>query len=469
MGFAKNKSIAFPLILFCISFVVIISGIFKIPQNDPGSEYTMDKIFYYTISIVLWLTGAFLINKLISKLFWGKLFKITAGSRTIGMLEDILSAAFYVIAAGIIIISCFNQPFNVSWGVLLLLLFILVAFIRPKFVKVFNNAFLSSVHPFKVGDWIKLQHKTGTNSIIGEIIDYDKLTIRLKSENDTLIMFPNNLLEEFIIENYQGLKEETKFNVDIDLHSNIPVDRVKRILLAGTKQALSETNITNGSLPQILVNNISNESIKYKIDFWIKPWETFSPEKVKDVVFTTVVNHLRIAGIGFGLTDEGFNILKNIILFNSLNDSEIDKLFKSAKKSFYTAGTAIIKQCDEGNSMYVLAEGLLNVYIKTGESVTEGIKVGTISPGQFFGEMSLFTGENRSATVISETDSIVYEITKESLKGILENNPLLISEFGKIIAERQSANTLKLEESRNKKDSFIEKIISKIKSVFELN
>ena len=59
-----------------------------------------------------------------------------------------------------------------------------------------------------------------------------------------------------------------------------------------------------------------------------------------------------------------------------------------------------------------------------------------MSPGDYFGEMSLITGAARSATVISKTDTLIYEIKKSSLEPLLEAYPYLPESIAKTVAKR---------------------------------
>ena len=60
--------------------------------------------------------------------------------------------------------------------------------------------------------------------------------------------------------------------------------------------------------------------------------------------------------------------------------------------------------------------------------------------GDCFGEMSLLTGEKRSATVIAAMDCEVVEIGKEVLAKSLKENPLLVAQLGELLAKRRMEN-----------------------------
>ncbi len=469
MIIAKNKFLAVSLALFIITLFSVLNGFFKIPQVA-NAAYTMDNLFYYAINIIFWLSGSILLNTLLHKIIWGKVIKTSADSKTLGWIEDLISTFIYLTAVWIIIIVVFEQSVTYLLVFSFAILLAVLTFLRSKFLKFFSKEFINTTRPFKVGDWIKLINKNGNELIVGEVIQFDRMAIQLKSERDTLLLFPNNLLDEFIIENYSRIKKENQFSVFVKLSADLSIERIKRILYSSTKQALLELDNIKGVQPQISVSKISEGTLEYKVNFWIIPWKPNSPEIAKDFVLTRIINNLKIAGVGLDISSEkhDFNIIGNVVLFNSLSREELEKLFSESKKEFYPERTPVIRQGEKGDSMYILVEGLLKVFIRANGNSNEEIEVGMITPGQFFGEMSLFTGDDRSATVITETDSIVLEVTKVSIKKILENRPQLVDEFAKIIAERQSGNIQKLELHKIKDDSFIKKMIGKIKSFFEL-
>lgn len=467
MPILKNKYFTIALLVFLITIIPVATGTFQSAVNR-ANDLQMDHLFFYTINILFWFSAAFLVNSLLRYFIWGKVLSVPAGARAMGYLEDFVVTFVYLMVAVIVLPLTFGAGLSSSLVIIFLLLLLFISILRPKIIQLFSKALLSSTRPFKPGDWIRLMDKTGSNSICGEVIEFDRLSVRLRTEDDTLMLFPNALLDEYIIENFRGLQKEVRFSVSIKLNLSAGIERAKRILLSGTKHALLTVEGGNVRSPRVLVDEIQGEKVAFRIIFYIAPWQGIAPEDARDLVITRVYEHLRIAGLEPDTQEWSERIFANVGLFSSLSPQEIEMLHKTSGKFFYPEGTAIIRQGDKGNSMYVLAEGLLSVFVKTDGSGSQDIKVGSIAPGEFFGEMSLFTGEDRSATVISETDAVVYEVTKESVRNIISSKPVLVDEFGKIIAERQSVNLIKLDEYKNRKDSFIEKIIGKIKSWFEI-
>ena len=64
-------------------------------------------------------------------------------------------------------------------------------------------------------------------------------------------------------------------------------------------------------------------------------------------------------------------------------------------------GEIILRQGDPGDSLYVVRSGKVVVQIEVHGVARE---LATLTTGQFFGEMSLMTGESRTATVVAKSD-----------------------------------------------------------------
>ncbi|HEX6279471.1 MAG TPA: cyclic nucleotide-binding domain-containing protein, partial [Pyrinomonadaceae bacterium] len=63
--------------------------------------------------------------------------------------------------------------------------------------------------------------------------------------------------------------------------------------------------------------------------------------------------------------------------------------------------------------------------------------VGQLGPADFFGEMSLLTGEPRTANVVTDEETEVLQIRKTAIKSLFEANPPLLESISKIVAERR--------------------------------
>src|SRR5581483_3223986 len=65
-------------------------------------------------------------------------------------------------------------------------------------------------------------------------------------------------------------------------------------------------------------------------------------------------------------------------------------------------------------------------------------EVARLGPGQYFGEMSLLTGEPRSATVAAISDCELLEIQAEEFRRVVLVDPMLVERIGAAVSTRQA-------------------------------
>jgi CRP-like cAMP-binding protein len=104
----------------------------------------------------------------------------------------------------------------------------------------------------------------------------------------------------------------------------------------------------------------------------------------------------------------------------------------------------VFEKDDPGDSMFLVVEGLLAVLVPV-EGRSEPLRVGHLGGGDFFGEMSLLTGEPRSATVCAVTDALVFEIEKPHVQELITDRPEVVRQLSRVVAERQAANLAALD------------------------
>jgi CRP/FNR family transcriptional regulator, cyclic AMP receptor protein len=99
--------------------------------------------------------------------------------------------------------------------------------------------------------------------------------------------------------------------------------------------------------------------------------------------------------------------------FGGLSDASLDLLISMLVERRFDRGARIVAEGEPGRSMYIVHSGEL-VVSKIGES-GRAIAMTHLGPGDFFGEMTLLEPQNRSATVVAETPTVLYELTARNL------------------------------------------------------
>ena len=99
----------------------------------------------------------------------------------------------------------------------------------------------------------------------------------------------------------------------------------------------------------------------------------------------------------------------------------------------YQDGEIIIQQGDDGNCMYVIQEGQVEVLL---ESDGQEIKVGVRDSGEFFGEMAIFDRDVRSATIRSLGQSRVLTVDKKNFMRRVHEDPSLAFRLVEVMSKR---------------------------------
>lgn len=135
-----------------------------------------------------------------------------------------------------------------------------------------------------------------------------------------------------------------------------------------------------------------------------------------------------------------FSLLKKIDFLYDLNEEELKLLFSRLKKQSYARGKEIIKQGDLGDAFFIIYSGKVSVWRERPDG--SRVLIRNLGEANFFGEMSLLTGDRRAATVTAEEDTAVYILFKNDFKLIFEKNPNIMKKISNIVSMRNEQLTM---------------------------
>jgi len=115
------------------------------------------------------------------------------------------------------------------------------------------------------------------------------------------------------------------------------------------------------------------------------------------------------------------SVLKNIPMFADLKDEILDKISSLMQKRLYKRNNMILMEEDVGDTLFILNQGSVKI-TRLSDDGREVI-LSILGDGDFFGEMSIFDGESRSANVIALEDSEVFVLKRGDFLELLEKHP----------------------------------------------
>ncbi len=406
------------------------------------SEHTFAVLLRQVASVLWWLALANLAIRMTEVLLWRGLF---SEQNIPKLLKDVLGAIYYIGALFAIVAFVFEQPVTGLLATSGVVAVVLGFALQNTLSDVFSGIALNMEHPYRQGDWIRLD-----NGFEGEVVEVNWRATHLRSRQESEIVQPNSGMATARITNFHYPDRGYAFNIQVRIDYRVPPARVKAVLKAA---AMACERVKKHPAPVPRVLSFEDSFVMYDMKIWVSDYGQH-PDNL-DEVLTRVWEHLRWAGISFAFPQRNVHLydkeerdeqeslavselLQQIDLFVTLQDEEKELLASQLEQRRVRAGQRIVEQGAEGQSLYVIAEGLLEVRVMFENDGVEH-KVAQVGPGDFFGEMSLLTGAPRSASVITLTDVIVYKIEKVHIEPILKARPLIAESLVELLSARQEA------------------------------
>jgi CRP-like cAMP-binding protein len=110
--------------------------------------------------------------------------------------------------------------------------------------------------------------------------------------------------------------------------------------------------------------------------------------------------------------------LSTVPLFSSLSNRDLQRIAKASDEVLVEEGQILVTQDTTGNECFVVIDG--EAIAKRGNR-----KIATFGPGDHFGELALFDGGPRTATVIAQTPMKVLVLGRREFSGLLDDVPNL--------------------------------------------
>ena len=237
------------------------------------------------------------------------------------------------------------------------------------------------------------------------------------------------------------------------MHFRHPPAQVREVVLEAVRAV---ANIRQSPAPDCLLWEFKEDSVTYAIRYWLDDFQRDDPldAEVRSLVWYA----LHRAGMEIPFPSRNIHVtemnedraqrkldedyarrvdaLSRVDVFRALDAEKIDRLARRLRLALFGPGEVILRQGEPGDSLYVVRSGEVAVRLA---SLGVQRDVATLSAGQFFGEMSLMTGESRAATIVARTDVQCYVVSKDAFQEILESKPELAATISEILSHRQVA------------------------------
>ncbi len=367
----------------------------------------------------------------------------SAQNEIASLLRTVISIIIYIVAFFIIFQS---QYPNVQLAALFTgstIIGIVVGLaLQDTLGNLFSGIAMQADQPFQIGDVISISNR-GTGVVEG----VSWRGVKIRTFQSKLLIISNAVLGNETIE----VAPKGGLNARLVFFNTLYVNSPSKTAQLIRESVRHVENVSAKLRPIVRIRNLGDNGLDWEVKYWLddyskyndtdalirqRIWYAFKRENIEFAYQTRTVHiEPKQEPVGF---DETINAaaesLSRVPVFAPLSEEEIDKLARASMKRIFAPGEPIVRKGQEGRSMFVITHG--NVRVQIPDAQEQKI-INRLGPNDFFGEMSLLTGEPRSATVVADDEVDVLEIRKGALKSIFEANPELMESIGEIVDERK--------------------------------
>jgi small-conductance mechanosensitive channel/CRP-like cAMP-binding protein len=312
---------------------------------------------------------------------------------------------------------------------------------------------LQADNSVQVGDWVQL------DTLVGRVRDIRWRSTLIETRNWETVVIPNSQLMKSrfaILGRREGSPLQWRRILNFMVDPGVPPARVIALVNEEMRE-VAIPNVASRPLPSCVLARFDEGNLCYQLRYFLTNLveDDFTDSMVRVHLFASLQRAgIRIADpqrtIHAITRDEAhaetvrkreltrrIEILRGIDLFSGLSDDDKDEIAERLQYAPFARGDVITKQGATAHWLYIIAFGEADVlYEPPGGSPRQ---VGSLHAGQFFGEMALFAGDVRHATVIAKTDVECYRLDRASVQGLLLSRPQIAEHVSRVVGSRRSA------------------------------
>jgi small-conductance mechanosensitive channel len=392
-------------------------------------------------AVAIWLTTA-LVVALLDRYLWDAYFEKKRQTPIPHFPRQVIALLIYAIAALLVLIAVYHAqglltPLLATSGVVAVVL----GFAMQDLIGgIIAGIALQISKPYKVGDWLHIQDH------FAEVMEINWRSTRLRTNDGIYLDIPNYTIARGTIINLHYPTEIHAMRIRVGVDYAVPPNQVKDAL---RRAASSAAGVVPDPPTKVFVVDFADSAVIYEIKFSMGDHRTYN--EVCDAIRTNIWYELKRQQItipfpirtlhlqrsqkraGDGQA-EARSILRSEPIFDFMDEAQRENVLQHAQLHRYGRGERLIQEGDQGDSMFIMLRGTAAVSVA--KKATE-IQVGVMRRGDCFGEMSLLTGEPRSATIRADDDCEVLEIRKEVMADVLRDSPQCLTHLSELLARRK--------------------------------
>lgn len=394
-------------------------------------------------ALVMGVAWALVVTRLLDYLFFDVVFRLRRKAAAPALLRQLIGLLVFGVCVAILFKLILP---DVSLGAVLTTSAIITAVIGLALQDTLGNLFAGlALHLEKtvqVGDMVRYAETYGS------VEELSWRAIKLRTVEGNLVLIPNSVAGRERLEIYPRPGRPIARVLHVGLEYDASPEQAKDVLRAAVRGI---GGLAEFPEPVVYLRSFDASAVTYEVRYWLEDYERYL--EVDSQVHERAWYALDRAGLkiaypvirqhqyGAGRLESpprGPAIsaaIAGAALFAPLSEEERNRLVNGSLERRYGPGETIVREGERSSSMFLIEGGTVAVSIQ--DATGESRELTVLEAGAAFGEISLLTGEPRTATVRAVTETTLVEIEKESLAPILHEHPTLVDELQAIMEERR--------------------------------
>ena len=457
--FVDRKSVEARLfcraLLFGLSTYVLFRAGMNPFRGAPWDQEPLRHVLAQGLEVVWWLQGARLVTVLLDRVVLPETWHKER------LFQDVLGALVFLTAVVGAIAFVLQLPVRGLLATSGALAVVLGLAIQSTLNDVFSGVVLNATQPFHLGDWITI------GDVQGKVVESNWRATSLLNGQGNIVVIPNSVAARTNIVNANQPSHTHGISIVIPIEPSV---RPALVLGAMRNAAASSQDILGEPAPIVSVYRATNDAIEYQIVCYVD--ELSKTIDARNALFDLAYRHLLSFGIALhrlsvprlasepvraddgmpvGMpagarrrdeVDDRQRLLRNIAIFNTLFDDEIEALSGQLIKRDFETGATIYAAADERlHALYIVFQGVASVSVAKG---AEMLELRRLVPGDAIGQSGILAGVKTGVVVCALTRCVVFQLDKTALTPILTQRPEVAQEMCRLLSEHHATEQMLL-------------------------
>jgi len=419
------------LVLPMLAFMLFIQYVLQRPASDDIVK---------SVQTLFWICVLHAALSLLNAMIFEQAKADTWRARVPKLLIDLFRLFLVLLGTAIVLATVWNADLAGLVTALGVSSIVIGLALQDTLGSVMSGIALLFERPFSVGDWLTV------GEVTGQVIDINWRAVRLQTFEREMVIIPHKLIGNEIIRNFSRPIAIHAERIRHGFSYNDPPNLAKHVLLT---TALETEGILKDPEPEIFTISYDDFAITYEVKFYISDYsgiESIRDRFMSRIWYAAQRNSLTIpfpirtlyhfhgpTSQAQGTSKKFTESLQSLPSFVPLQNP--DSAADGIDLQHYGTGEKVIWQGTSNNALYIVIAGKAMMTVGDRDHVEHELL--TIKTGEFFGEMTLFSGDPSPISITAIDDLEVMMLSASAVNQMIDRQPSFAREISQILETRR--------------------------------